>query len=437
MAANQVVIAVVGENAQLRKSLADSERRVKGLEKQINKSKRGWGDAFGPLKKSASGAAGPVSGLGGIFSRLSGAASGMSGPMAGVAIGLVGVAEGIDLIGDGLDKLKALTGATKQLERETGMSTETSSAWVSVGDRFGLSAQQLSTNFSMLSKRIKVASGDTKAADKQLQIFAQAGVSQSLLKSRDLDKILIRVADRFKSMPAGVDRTDLAMKLFGRSGKQLIPILSQGGSKVNALKKEMALLGLTISEKTKNKVTDLTRAQKILKQVWDGMQIQLATAVIPKLSAFADAIKNAVLGLKQGKRPAGEFAGKLYDVGKAAGKVADAIGRIASTVSSISNGPIGKGVKNALGSLFRGLGDIIPHADGGIITRPQVGLVGEAGPEAIIPLSRPARAASIMRQAGLSGGSGTVFNIYNYGNALDEGALASKIGWQLAARGVS
>ena len=31
---------------------------------------------------------------------------------------------------------------------------------------------------------------------------------------------------------------------------------------------------------------------------------------------------------------------------------------------------------------------VIPHADGGIVTSPHVGLVGEAGPEAIIPLDR-------------------------------------------------
>jgi len=46
----------------------------------------------------------------------------------------------------------------------------------------------------------------------------------------------------------------------------------------------------------------------------------------------------------------------------------------------------------------------VPEAAGGVVTRPTFALVGEAGPEAIIPLSRPRRAAQVMEQAGLTSG---------------------------------
>lgn len=44
----------------------------------------------------------------------------------------------------------------------------------------------------------------------------------------------------------------------------------------------------------------------------------------------------------------------------------------------------------------------IPHADGGILTRPHLGLVAEAGPEAVIPLSpgKRARGIELFKQAG-------------------------------------
>lgn len=52
-------------------------------------------------------------------------------------------------------------------------------------------------------------------------------------------------------------------------------------------------------------------------------------------------------------------------------------------------------------------------ADGGIFSGAQTRIIGEAGPEAVIPLSKPARAAQLMRAAGLGGGGTTnVFNIY-------------------------
>lgn len=54
------------------------------------------------------------------------------------------------------------------------------------------------------------------------------------------------------------------------------------------------------------------------------------------------------------------------------------------------------------------LGRMRGYADGGVITSPTVGLIGEAGPEAIIPLSNPARAAQVMNEAGLTGGGANV-----------------------------
>lgn len=62
---------------------------------------------------------------------------------------------------------------------------------------------------------------------------------------------------------------------------------------------------------------------------------------------------------------------------------------------------------------------IQPHADGGVFNRPHVGLVAEAGPEAIIPLNNPARAQQVMNEAGLSGMSSPVVNVYIGNQQLD------------------
>lgn len=63
----------------------------------------------------------------------------------------------------------------------------------------------------------------------------------------------------------------------------------------------------------------------------------------------------------------------------------------------------------------RNMGMEIPaYANGGILTRPHVGMVAEAGPEAVIPLNGSRRAVSLWKQAGdalgMSGG-GTVIHL--------------------------
>jgi len=66
---------------------------------------------------------------------------------------------------------------------------------------------------------------------------------------------------------------------------------------------------------------------------------------------------------------------------------------------------------------------VIPHAAGGIVTRPHIGLVGEAGPEAIIPLNK----------AGAIGGNVTVVlqGPMFLGNEADARKLADIVGSEL------
>jgi phage-related minor tail protein len=60
----------------------------------------------------------------------------------------------------------------------------------------------------------------------------------------------------------------------------------------------------------------------------------------------------------------------------------------------------------------------VAYARGGIVRRPHVGLVGEAGPEAIIPLGSSAQARRdrdrLVRQSGIGGGGDTHFHITGY-----------------------
>lgn len=83
------------------------------------------------------------------------------------------------------------------------------------------------------------------------------------------------------------------------------------------------------------------------------------------------------------------------------------IGHMASSVpgaiaSAIPGGGLIKGGIGAVTSLF--------HAAGGLFTNPTLGIIGEAGPELLLPLNDPSRSAALVAQAnsmGLLGGRGS------------------------------
>lgn len=90
----------------------------------------------------------------------------------------------------------------------------------------------------------------------------------------------------------------------------------------------------------------------------------------------------------------------LKDVAKAAFNfIADAwnntVGRLSFTIPDIPGVP-GRGTRYEMP-------DIPKFAKGGIVTRPTIAMIGEAGPEAVIPLSRAGRPANI--GAGTAGGT--------------------------------
>lgn len=73
-------------------------------------------------------------------------------------------------------------------------------------------------------------------------------------------------------------------------------------------------------------------------------------------------------------------------VGAIVGGIQSAAGSIGSAILGAIPG--GNAIKGAIGGVGKAAGKIWPFAEGGIVTAPTIGLVGEAGPEAIIPLDR-------------------------------------------------
>lgn len=77
----------------------------------------------------------------------------------------------------------------------------------------------------------------------------------------------------------------------------------------------------------------------------------------------------------------------LFDIGKKmVDKIVDGIKSVPGRIAKAIGDQAKKGASNLLG--IGGVLNIIPFAEGGIVTAPTLGLVGEAGPEAVIPLDK-------------------------------------------------
>lgn len=128
-----------------------------------------------------------------------------------------------------------------------------------------------------------------------------------------------------------------------------------------------------------------------------GIFLKVATKFIDMMAAFKKS--------SAGQNLIGLFDNIFGAVNNVVGALGDALSLVSSLLGKVSSL---KGIKSALSF------DIPFFADGGIVGSGTLAVVGEAGPEAIVPLSDPQRAMDIAEQSGLAslirqnmGGGGT------------------------------
>lgn len=214
--------------------------------------------------------------------------------------------------GETINKFKEVGNEVRKMQRVIGGSAEDASRLRFAGEELGVSNDQLIMGFKMLSTHL--AKNDKAAQELGITYRDSQG---NILP---MTTIMQNLSDRFSTMPAGVDRTALAVAAFGRSGLNMLPVLAKGKDGLKALYDESDKLGLTMSGKDLKAVKDYTEKQKLLKASIEGAQIAIGRALIPTLINIVKYIQSNVVPWIQhfvngltGKNGLGGALGKTND----------------------------------------------------------------------------------------------------------------------------
>lgn len=223
--------------------------------------------AFDSIKRGLGGLTDTAKSVNGILANL------------GVAVSVAGltamVKSAIDT-GDALD----------EMSQRVGVSVETLSVWKPAAEQSGVSGESFEKGLRKLSTTmLEAATGSEEAA----RNFAAVGVE---FKNQDgtlrgTDQVLLDLAERFKAMPDGAEKTALAMRLFGKSGADLIPFLNQGRDGINELSAEMQALGVQMSGETAAQAGEFNDALDKLKLASTSIGNQIIASLLPALNDMA------------------------------------------------------------------------------------------------------------------------------------------------------
>jgi hypothetical protein len=160
-------------------------------------------------------------------------------------------------------------------------------------------------------------------------------------KTRSFNDILLDVADKFKSLPNGAEKTATSMQLFGRSGKDLIPILNKGSDGIQQLEQQAEKLGLTLNSSNVNAVLKYTDSQKKLKDAQQQFTLAIGNEALPMWQRLTDAQLRAVQIYQQMPEPIRAAVAAVVSFGgpvlTAASGVAGFAGNIGSALPLIAD----------------------------------------------------------------------------------------------------
>jgi hypothetical protein len=101
---------------------------------------------------------------------------------------------------------------------------------------------------------------------------------------KDTSQLLVEMADGMQNLETDAERTAVAMKLLGRGGAQLIPLLKQGSEAVADMMMEMEQLGGIIDDDLVQASADFVDNQLRVDMVLQGVKNTIAKQVLPFLN---------------------------------------------------------------------------------------------------------------------------------------------------------
>ena len=236
----------------------------------------------------------------GVAGRLESAFGGLRSALAAIG-GVVAVGQITNMVRSFVDAADALD----ELSQKTGVAVESLSELQYTANIEGVNVESLGDAFTKLSVNLQAGARGSKELQ---QAFAQVGIAAKDLGTIGADQAFRRIAAAFEGASDGPEKAALAVKLFGRAGADLIPLLNYGADGLKRSGDEARRFGLVIGADTARAAAEFNDNLTRLQASAQGFGFAIGNQVLPSLSQF-------VSELLEGQRIFGSFASALANLG--------------------------------------------------------------------------------------------------------------------------
>lgn len=203
----------------------------------------------------------------------------------GIAIAAAVSVSSLKGIIDGADQLG-------KLSQKTGIAVESLSELQYAGSLADVSIEAIAKGVKALSTNMFEAATGSKEAAANFKLIGVA-VKSADGSLRDADAVLADVSETFASMNDGPEKAALAVKLFGKAGLDMIPMLNGGRAGLEAMRLEARQLGAVISTETAKAAEEFNDNVTRMGVVTDAVGKDIATGLLPLMVELTNAFIEA------------------------------------------------------------------------------------------------------------------------------------------------
>lgn len=222
------------------------------------------------------------------------------------AIGLAAAVAGIFALGR-----HALQSADEigKMGQRVGASAENVSALVFAAATADVTNEQLTKGLGFLSKSL----GDlNRGIGEQIDLFDELGLTAKDFTGKDTVQAFALISERLGAMEDGSKKTELALRILGRGGAQLIPLMNDLAEKGFAnVYAEARKLGLIMSGDLVESATAARDSMKLVGKQVEGLAVQFVSGLAPSIVEAMTRLREETGGGLEAFKTLGEFVGKV------------------------------------------------------------------------------------------------------------------------------
>jgi hypothetical protein len=252
----EMVVSIVGDTTQLNSAIDTSKQKVGQFAEILKEG--------GPLGQA-------------ILS----ASNMMTKLLANPAVALTAIIVGaIEVFSDFTKELVSYGAQIKETSERTGLSTKALQEYKFIAEQTGGSLETITAAVKMM----------TRGLETNKDTFAKLGIqtkdtSGNFLSTTDIfDQTIEKLGD----LSNDTERTNLALKLFGRGALDMVPLLKEGSKGIEELKNKANELGLVLNDSTIKNAHDFEKSTDALKASWKAFSMSLVQDALPALKLVTD-----------------------------------------------------------------------------------------------------------------------------------------------------